>query len=38
MAKDFYKILGLKRKDKPSGDEIKKVGLISAYATPHPTL
>jgi len=25
MARDFYKILGLKRKDKPSGEEIKKV-------------
>jgi DnaJ-class molecular chaperone len=25
MARDFYKILGLKRKDKPSVDEIKKV-------------
>jgi len=24
MARDFYKVLGLKRKDKPGGDEIKK--------------
>ncbi len=33
MAQDFTKTLGLKRKDKPSGDEIKKV---TSYTIPLP--